>query len=128
MARLSKTLRKMKKGGASPLTLAKAVMSSYTGGVLKDTHSYNHDRDTTGAIGKGVGQKSRKRVSTEQKLNAQISKLSFSIEKSSEQEALARIEAKNEAKKIACIEARIKAKREKNLEIIKNLENESSNK
>lgn len=118
----------MKKGGASPLTLAKAVMSSYTGGVLNDKHSYNHDRDTAGAIGKGVGQKSRKRVSTEQKLNAQITKLSHAVEKSSEQEALARIEAKNEAFKKECIEKRLKEKRAKTLEIIKNLENESSNK
>lgn len=114
----------MKKGGASPLTLAKAVSQSFSGGVVKDMYSYNHDKNTTLTAEKGVGQKSRKRVSTEQKINAQISKLSKSVQVSSEQEALARIEAKNEAKKIACIEARIKAKREKNLEIIKNLENE----
>lgn len=128
MGKLSKVLRRMKKGGASPLTLARAVMSSYTGGVLKDTHSCVHDKNTTVIKGKGVSQKSRKRVSSEQKINAQISKLSFSIEKSSEQEALKRITTQNEAKKIACIEARLKAKREKNLEIIKNLENEIANK
>lgn len=128
MGKLSKVLRKMKKGGANPLTLARAVMSSYTGGVLKDMHSYNNDKNTAVTNSKGISQKSRKRVSTEQKLNAQISKLSFSIEKSSEQEALKRITAQNEAKKIACIEARLKAKREKNLEIIKNLENETTNK
>lgn len=81
----------MKKGGANPLTLARAVMSSYTGGVLKDMHSYNNDKNTAVTNSKGISQKSRKRVSTEQKLNAQISKLSFSIEKSSEQEALKRI-------------------------------------
>lgn len=128
MGKLSKTLRKMKKGGASPLTLAKAVMSSYTGGNVIDKFSANHDQNTATIKGKGVGAKSRKRVSTEQKINAQITKLSKSVEFSTEKELLKRIEAKNEAFKKECIEKRLKEKRLKNLEIIKNLENEISNK